>query len=100
MGSKIILVLFFIFIVISCDEISCRFNKVPESPYPNPDKVEDFKTNIINQVTYVYNCLDNDIYSKQFVAITYTVEKNFDPTNSNSNIECWKESIYVNLGIC
>lgn len=101
MGSKIILVLFLTFTVFSCNEISCRFNKVPDPPYPNPDKVEDFKTNIVNQVTYVYNCLDNDIYSKQFVAITYTVERSFDPNNSSSsNIDCWQESVHINIGIC
>ena len=61
MGSKIFIVLFF---MISCNEISCRFNKVPDLPYPNPDNVDNYKTSIINQVTYVYSCLENDTYSK------------------------------------
>ena len=66
----------------------------------NPDRVEDFKTSVVNQVTYVYECLNNDKYQKQFVAITYTVERTYDPDNNDSNINCWSESIYVNLGNC
>jgi|TARA_B100000902_G_C27321351_1_gene924814 hypothetical protein len=98
MDSRNLVVILFIFLL-SCDDLSCRFNKVPEAPYPDPDRVEEFKTNIINQVTYVYECLDNDKYQKQFVAITYTVERTYDP-DQNSNINCWVESVYVNLGNC
>ena len=71
MDSRNLVVILFLFLI-SCDDLSCRFNKVPDAPYPNPDRVEEFKTNIINQITYVYECLDNDRYQKQFVAITYT----------------------------
>ncbi len=92
-----VIILFFLFI--SCDDFSCRFNKVPEAPYPDPDRIEEFKSNVINQVTYVYECLDNEQYQKQFVAITYTVERTFDP-DKNSNRNCWSESVYVNLGNC
>ena len=48
----------------------------------------------------MYECLDNEKYPKQFVAITYTIEKTYDPDNNNNNTSCWSESIYVNLGIC
>jgi len=51
MDSRNLVVILFLFLF-SCDDLSCRFNKVPEAPYPNPDRVEEFKTNIINQVTY------------------------------------------------
>ena len=98
MDSRNLVVILFIFLL-SCDDLSCRFNKVPEAPYPDPDRVEEFKTNVINQVTYVYECLDNEKYQKQFVAITYTVERTYDP-DQNSNINCWVESVYVNLGNC
>ena len=98
MDSRNLVVIIFLFLI-SCDDLSCRFNKVPEAPYPNPDRVEEFKTNIINQVTYVYEWLDNDRYEKQFVAITYTVERTYDP-DKNNNLNCWTESIYVNLGNC
>ena len=47
MDSRNLVVILFLFLI-SCDELSCRFNKVPEAPYPNPDRVEEFKTNIIN----------------------------------------------------
>ena len=95
MGSKIFIVLFFI---ISCNEIFCRFNKVPDPPYPNPDNVDNYKTSIINQVTYVYNCLENDTYSKQFVAFTYIFERSIlDPDDDSA---CWQETVYVSLGIC
>ncbi len=93
-------IIFFLIFIFSCDDLSCRFNKVPEAPYPNPDRVEDFKTSVVNQVTYVYECLNNNKYQKQFVAITYTVERTYDPDNNDSNINCWSESIYVNLGNC
>ena len=98
MDSRNLVVILFIFLL-SCDDLSCRFNKVPEAPYPDPDRVEEFKTNVINQVTYVYECLDNEKYQKQFVAITYTVERTYDP-DKNSNLNCWVESVYVNLGNC
>ena len=98
MDSRNLVFILFLFLL-SCDELSCRFNKVPEAPYPDPDRVEEFKTNVINQVTYVYECLDNEKYQKQFVAITYTVERTYDP-DQNSNINCWVESVYVNLGNC
>ena len=39
------------FFLLACDDFSCRFNKVPEAPFPNPDRVEELKNNIINQVT-------------------------------------------------
>mgnify|MGYP004103587623 FL=1 len=45
MGSKIFIVLFF---MISCNEISCSINKVPDPPYPDPDNVENYKTTIVN----------------------------------------------------
>ena len=51
MDSRNLVVILFLFLI-SCDDLSCRFNKVPDAPYPNPDRVEEFKTNIINQVTY------------------------------------------------
>lgn len=73
--DKRIIISFYMLFLFSCDDITCRFNKVPEAPYPDPDRVEEFKTNIINQITYVYECLDNEKYPKQFVAITYTIEK-------------------------
>jgi len=98
MDSRNLVFILFLFLL-SCDELSCRFNKVPEAPYPDPDRVEEFKTNVINQVTYVYECLDNDRYQKQFVAITYTVERTYDP-DKNNNLNCWAESVYVNLGNC
>tara|TARA_B100002051_G_scaffold211303_1_gene202944 strand:- start:13 stop:309 length:297 start_codon:yes stop_codon:yes gene_type:complete len=98
MDSRNLVIILFLFLI-SCDDLSCRFNKVPEAPFPNPDRVEEFKTNVVNQVTYVYECLDNDRYQKQFVAITYTVERTFDP-DKNSNLNCWSESVYVNLGNC
>ena len=98
MDSRNLVFIVFLFLL-SCDELSCRFNKVPEAPYPDPDRVEEFKTNVINQVTYVYECLDNEKYQKQFVAITYTVERTYDP-DKNSNLNCWVESVYVNLGNC
>ena len=98
MGTRIILVLI-LFVNLSCDDLSCRFNKVPEPPYPDPDRREDFKTRNINQVTYVYECLENEKYPKQFVAITYTIEKTYDP-DDNNDLSCWTESIYVNLGNC
>ena len=71
--DKRIIISICMFLLFSCDDLSCRFNKVPEEPYPDPDRVEEFKTNIINQITYVYECLDNEKYPKQFVAITYTI---------------------------
>ena len=95
MGSKIFIVLFF---MISCNEISCRFNKVPDPPYPNPDNVDNYKTSIINQVTYVYNCLENDTYSKQFVAFTYIYERSI--LDSDDHSAWWQETVYVSLGIC
>ena len=98
MDSRNLVFILFLFLL-SCDELSCRFNKVPEAPYPDPDRVEEFKTNVIKQVTYVYECLDNEKYQKQFVAITYTVERTYDP-DKNSNLNCWVESVYVNLGNC
>ena len=98
MDSSNLVFILFLFLL-SCDELSCRFNKVPEAPYPDPYRVEKFKTNVINQVTYVYECLDNEKYQKQFVAITYTVERTYDP-DKNSNLNCWVESVYVNLGNC
>ena len=98
MDSRNLVFILFLFLL-SCDELSCRFNKVPEAPYPDPDRVEEFKTNVINQVTYVYEWLDNEKYQKQFVAITYTVERTYDP-DKNSNLNCWVESVYVNLGNC
>ena len=98
MDSRNLVFILFLFLL-SCDELSCRFNKVPEAPYPDPDRVDEFKTNVINQVTYVYECLDNEKYQKQFVAITYTVERTYDP-DKNSNLNCWVESVYVNLGNC
>ena len=98
MDSRNLVFILFLFLL-SCDELSCRFNKVPEAPYPDPDRVEEFKTNVINQVTYVYECLDNEKYQKQFVAITYTVERTYDP-DKNNNLNCWAESVYVNLGNC
>ena len=52
MDSRNLVFILFLFLL-SCDELSCRFNKVPEAPYPDPDRVEEFKTNVINQVTYV-----------------------------------------------
>jgi len=73
--DKRIIISFYMLFLFSCDDITCRFNKVPEAPYPDPDRVEEFKTNIINQITYVYEFLDNEKYPKQFVAITYTIEK-------------------------
>tara|TARA_Y100000816_G_C25960635_1_gene501316 strand:- start:333 stop:626 length:294 start_codon:yes stop_codon:yes gene_type:complete len=97
MDSKLSVIIISFFLL-ACDDLSCRFNKVPEAPFPNPDRVEEVKNNIINQVTYVYECLDTDKYKKQFVAITYTIERTY---NSNSNNrDCWNESIYVNIGIC
>ena len=98
MDSRNLVVILFLFLI-SCDDLSCRFNKVPEAPYPNPDRVEEFKTNIINQVTYVYECLDNDRYQKQFVAFTYTVVRTLDPDQKKS-VNCWSESVFVNLGNC
>ena len=92
----LIILLFFFF---SCDDLSCRFNKVPDPPYPNPDNIENFKNNITNQVTYVYECLNSDIYNKQFVAFTYTVYRDIS-TPGQSNIDCWTESVYVTLGNC
>ena len=53
MDSRNLVVILFLYLF-SCDDLSCRFNKVPEAPYPNPDRVEEFKTNLVNQVTYVY----------------------------------------------
>ena len=88
-----------IIIFFSCDDLSCRFNKVPDPPYPNPDNIENFKNNITNQVTYVYECLNSDIYNKQFVAFTYTVHRDIS-TPGKSNIDCWTESVYVTLGNC
>ena len=69
------------------------------APYPNPDRVEEFKTNLVNQVIYVYECLDSDRYQKQFVAFTYTVVRTLDPDQKKS-VNCWSESVFVNLGNC
>ena len=44
MGSKIFIVLFFI---ISCNEIFCRFNKVQDPPYPNPDNIDHNYTYVV-----------------------------------------------------
>ena len=52
--DKRIIISICMLLLFSCDDLSCRFNKVPEEPYPDPDRVEEFKTNIINQITYVY----------------------------------------------
>ena len=98
--DKRVIISIYMLLLFSCDDILCRFNKVPEAPYPDPDRVEEFKTSSINQITYVYECLDNEKYPKQFVAITYTIEKTYDPDNNNNNTSCWSESIYVNLGNC
>ena len=40
-----------------------------------------------------------DIYNKQFVAFTYTVERDTSTPGQN-NINCWNESVYVTLGNC
>ena len=61
--------------------------------------METFKNNIVNQVTYIYECLDSDVYNKQFVAFTYTVERDTSTPGQN-NINCWNESVYVTLGNC
>ena len=54
--------------------------------------------NLKNQVTYVYNCLENDTYSKQFVAFTYIFERSIlDPDDDSA---CWQETVYVSLGVC
>ena len=98
MDSRTLIVIIF-FIFFSCDDLSCRFNKAPDPPYPNPDNIENFKNNITNQVTYVYECLNSDIYNKQFVAFTYTVHRDIS-TPGKSNIDCWTESVYVTLGNC
>ena len=92
----LIVILFFFF---SCDDLSCRFNKVPDPHYPNPDNTENFKNNITNQVTYIYECLNSGIYNKQFVAFTYTVHRDISKPGQ-SNINCWRESVYVTLGNC
>ena len=63
------------------------------------DNIENFKNNITNQITYVYECLNSDIYNKQFVAFTYTVHRDIS-TPGKSNIDCWTESVYVTLGNC
>lgn len=97
MDSKIPVIIIFFFLL-GCDDLSCRFNKVPDAPFPNPDRVEDVKNNIINQVTYVYECLDTEKYKRQFVAITYTIERTY--SSNNNNRDCWNESIYVNIGNC
>ena len=39
------------------------------------------------------------IYNKQFVAFTYTVERDTSTPGQN-NINCWNESVYVTLGNC
>ena len=96
-SRNLIVIIFFIFF--SCDDLSCRFNKAPDPPYPNPDNIENFKNNITNQVTYIYECLDSDIYNKQFVAFTYTVQRDISKPGQ-SNINCWRESVYVTLGNC
>ena len=98
MDTRINLIIL-IFIFFSCDDIHFRFNKVPDPPFPNPNNVETFKNNIVNQVTYIYECLDSDIYNKQFVAFTYTVERDTSTPGQN-NINCWNESVYVTLGNC
>ena len=98
MDSRNLILILFLFLI-SCDDLSCRFNKVPEAPYPNPDRVEEFKTNLVNQVTYVYEWLDSDRYQKQCVAITYTVVRTLDPDKQKS-VNCWSESVFVNLGNC
>ena len=98
MDSRNLILILFLFLI-SCDDLSCRFNKVPEAPYPNPDRVEEFKTNLVNQVTYVYEWLDSDRYQKQFVAFTYTVVRTLDPDQKKS-VNCWSESVFVNLGNC
>ena len=46
----------------------------------------------------IYECLDSDKYKKQFVAITYTIERTYN--SNNNNRDCWNESIFVNIGIC
>ncbi|MAD59539.1 MAG: hypothetical protein CMB81_04310 [Flammeovirgaceae bacterium] len=98
MDSRTLIVIIF-FIFFSCDDLSCRFNKAPDPPYPNPDNIENFKNNITNQVTYIYECLYSDIYNKQFVAFTYTVQRDISKPGQ-SNINCWRESVYVTLGNC
>ena len=50
-------------------------------------------------MTYIYECLDSDVYNKQFVAFTYTVERDTSTPGQN-NINCWNESVYVTLGNC
>ena len=45
MDTRINLIIL-IFIFFSCDDLPCRFNKVPDPPFPNPDNVETFKNNI------------------------------------------------------
>ena len=85
--TYLIILIFFSF---SCDDLPCRFNKVPDAPFPNPDDVETFKNNIVNQVTYIYECLDSGIYNKQFVAFTYTVERDTSTPGQN-NVNCWNE---------
>ena len=98
MDTRYFIIIIHIFFY-SCNEISCRFNNLPDPPYPNPDRVEEFKTSLINQVTYIYECLDNEKYPKQFVAITYTIQRSIiDP--DDKSLDCWNESVYVNLGNC
>ena len=46
--DKRIIISIYMLLLFSCDDITCRFNKVPEAPYPDPDRVEEFKTNIGN----------------------------------------------------
>ena len=42
--DKRIIISICMLLLFSCDDLSCRFNKVPEEPYPDPDRVEEFKT--------------------------------------------------------
>ena len=52
MDSKQSVIIIFFFLL-ACDDLSCRFNKVPDAPFPNPDRVEDVKNNIITSETYI-----------------------------------------------
>ena len=37
MDSKQSVIIIFFFLL-ACDDLSCRFNKVPDAPFPNPDR--------------------------------------------------------------